>query len=113
MDLIVNLHSFENITNHSIATTAGNVLQLKTEIYQSTITDTFHGQSIQLFGWKVVFRFPDITIDQFQKYTIYVSNKLGNADYAIQLKNKGDTYKLIRLNVFKCLLPKRKSLVKY
>lgn len=92
-DLMVHVHSWSNITNHSVATTVRQIKQLEISIYSSTIKDTFYGQLIELFGWEIVFRFPKLTTDQFQNYTITISNELGNADYVTELKLKGNVFK--------------------
>ncbi|XP_052105996.1 uncharacterized protein LOC127738697 isoform X2 [Mytilus californianus] len=89
MDLMVYVQSWLNITNHSVATTVREIQHLKVAIYHIKIKDTFHGQLIHLFGWTIVFRFPESTIDQFQNYTITISNELGSADYVTELKSQG------------------------
>lgn len=93
MDLMVYVQSWLNITNHSVATAVREIQHLKVAIYHIKIKDTFHGQLIQLFGWKVVFSFHQSTIDQFQNYTITISNEVGSADYVTELKSKGNVLK--------------------
>lgn len=93
MELMVYVQSWLNITNHSVATTLHDIKHLKVAIYHIKIKDTFHGQLIQLLGWKIVFRFPESTIDQLQNYTITISNELDSADYVTELKSKGNVLK--------------------
>ncbi|CAG2228708.1 unnamed protein product [Mytilus edulis] len=88
MELMVYVQSWLNITNHSVATTLHDIKHLKVAIYHIKIKDTFHGQLVQLLGWKIVFRFPESTIDQLQNYTITISNELDSADYVTELKSK-------------------------
>lgn len=90
---MVYVQSWLNITNYSVATTVREIQHLKVAIYHIKIKDSFYGQLIQLFGWKIVFRFPELTIDQFKNYTITISNELGSADYVTELISKGKVFK--------------------
>lgn len=92
MDLILKVHSFVNITHHSITTPGSKIIPLKVEMNRTTTIDTFYGQRIKLCGWKIVYTFPDVTIDQFKYYTVCVSNEFGNASFVTEMKSKGKFY---------------------